>query len=66
MPGAPAITPAHVCEASEVFWNAGFWDMPRGLAAVLDTEDEIGEVTQDYIEIWKLRRDRQRFMGCVT
>jgi len=29
----------------------------------LDADDEIGEVTPDYIEIWKLSRDRQRFMG---
>src|SRR5262249_9037478 len=38
---------------AEILWNAGFWDMPRGLAAVLDAEDEIGEVTPEYIEIWK-------------
>jgi hypothetical protein len=30
---------------------------PQGLAAVLIADDEIGVVTPDYIEIWKLRRD---------
>jgi hypothetical protein len=38
---------------AELLWNAGFWDCPRGLAALLDPEDEIGEVTPDYIEILK-------------
>jgi len=46
---------------AELLWNAGFWDSPRGLAAVLDAEDEIGEVTPDYIEILKIRRDVLRF-----
>lgn len=51
---------------AELLWNAGFWDCPRGLAAVLEPSDEIGDVTTDYIEIWKLRRDRQRFMRRVS
>jgi len=50
----------------ELLWNNAFWDCPRGLAAVLDSGDEIGEVTPDYIEIWKLRRDRQRFMRRIS
>jgi hypothetical protein len=45
----------------ERLWNAGFWDLPRGLAALLDPEDEIREVTADYIEILKFGRDLQRF-----
>jgi hypothetical protein len=50
----------------ELLWNAGFWDSPRGLAALLDPEDEIGEVTADYIEVLKCRRDLQRFRRCAT
>lgn len=45
----------------ELLWNANFWDRPRGLAAVLDAEDEIGEVTVDYITILRLKRDVLRF-----
>jgi hypothetical protein len=26
-----------------LLWNGGFWDYPRGLAAVLDLGDEIGD-----------------------
>jgi hypothetical protein len=48
----------------EWLWNTGFWDCPRGLAALLDPEDEIGEVTGDYIEILKFGRDLQRFRRC--
>jgi hypothetical protein len=51
---------------AELLWNNAFWDLPRGLAALLDQGDEIGKVTPEYIEIWKLRRDRQRFMRRVT
>ncbi|MBV8772244.1 MAG: hypothetical protein JO166_07940 [Deltaproteobacteria bacterium] len=36
-----------------------FFGTDRWIAAVLDASDEIGEVTREYIEIWKLRRDRQ-------
>jgi len=45
----------------ELLWNAGFWDTPRGLAAVLDPEDEIDQVTPEYISILKIRRDLLRF-----
>jgi hypothetical protein len=51
---------------AELLWNAGFWDCPRGLAAVLEPEDEIGEVTADFIEVWKLRRHRHRFMRTIS
>jgi len=46
---------------AELLWNAGFWDCPRGLAALLDAEDEIFEVTPDYIEILKIRRHLLKF-----
>jgi len=46
---------------AELLWNVGFWDCPRGLAAVLDAQDYIGEVTPDYIEILKARREVLRF-----
>jgi hypothetical protein len=46
---------------AELLWNAGFWDCPRGLAAVLDLEDEIVEVTPEYIAILKTRRDLLKF-----
>jgi hypothetical protein len=45
----------------ELLWNSSFWDKPRGLAALLDPEDEITEVTADFIAILKCRRDIQRF-----
>ena len=45
----------------ELLWNSGFWDYPRGLAAVLDGEDEIAEVREEYIEVLKIRRDLLRF-----
>jgi hypothetical protein len=45
----------------ELLWNGGFWDSPRGLAAVLDSEDEIVEVTADYISILKTRHHLLRF-----
>ena len=32
------------------------------IAAVLDAGDGIGEVTPEYIDIWKLHHDRQRFI----
>jgi hypothetical protein len=47
---------------AEILWNAGFLDLPCGHAAVLDAGDKIGDVTPEHIEIWKQRRDRQRFM----
>jgi hypothetical protein len=48
---------------AELLWNNSFWDLPRGLAAILDHGDEIGEVNHDYIEIYKRRLDPrpQRF-----
>jgi hypothetical protein len=45
----------------ELLWNANFWDAPRGLAAVLDADDEIVEVTADYISILKIKRDLLKF-----
>jgi hypothetical protein len=45
----------------ELLWNAEFWGSPRGLAAVLDSEDEISDVTSDYIVILKTKRDLLRF-----
>lgn len=46
----------------ELLWNGGFyWDCPRGLAAVLEPEDEITEVTPDHIAILKVERDLVRF-----
>jgi len=35
----------------ERLWNSNFWDQPRGRAAVLEPDDEIAEVTADYIAI---------------
>ena len=46
---------------AELLWNCGFWDCPRSLAALLEPEDEIAEVTPDYIAILKLRRELLRF-----
>lgn len=46
---------------AELLWNPGFWDSPRGLAAVLDPEDEIVEVTPDDISILRTKRDLLRF-----
>jgi hypothetical protein len=46
---------------AELLWNAGFWDCPRGLAALLDPEDEIAEVTSDHVVILKTSRDLLRF-----
>jgi hypothetical protein len=45
----------------ELLWNAGFWDQPRGLAAVMDPGDQIVEVTADAIAILKFKHDLQRF-----
>jgi TubC N-terminal docking domain len=46
---------------AELLWNSDFWDCPRGLAAVLNAEDEIAEVSKDYIAILKVRRDLLKF-----
>lgn len=51
----------HLGWPAELLWNATFWDLPRGLAAVLDAEDDIGEVTADYIIVLKLKRNVLRF-----
>lgn len=46
----------------ELLWSGGFWgSSPRGLASVIDPEDEIAEITPDYIAIVKCRRDLLRF-----
>jgi hypothetical protein len=45
----------------ELLWNSGFWDSPRGLAALLDEGDEIAEVAVDYIAILKTQRNILRF-----
>jgi hypothetical protein len=49
---------------AELLWNAGFWDTPRGLAALLDPVDEIAEVTADAITILKPRSAVVRFRRC--
>jgi hypothetical protein len=46
---------------AELLWNAGFSDCPRGLAAVVDPDDEIVEVTSDTTPILKCRRDLLSF-----
>ena len=46
---------------AELLWNAGFWDCPRGVAAVLDAADEISEVTPEYIAILKTKSDLLKF-----
>jgi hypothetical protein len=45
----------------ELLWNGGFWDCPRGLAAVLDPDDEIVEVSAEFITVLKTKRDVLRF-----
>jgi hypothetical protein len=34
-------------------WSLKFWDQARGLTAVLEPDDEIAEVTANYIAILK-------------
>jgi hypothetical protein len=46
---------------AELLWNAEFWGSPRGLAAVLDDDDAIVEVTPDYIGILKTHNSILRF-----
>jgi hypothetical protein len=46
---------------AELLWNAGFWDSPRGLAAIMDEEDEVTEVTPEYIGILKTKHQLLRF-----
>lgn len=50
----------------ELLWNAGFWDSPRGLAAILNPGDEIAEVTADCIAVLKTKRDLVRFRRHVA
>lgn len=45
----------------ELLWNADFWRLPRGLAPVLDEDDEIGAVTAEYIEMMKTKHHLLRF-----
>jgi hypothetical protein len=51
---------------AELLWSRVYWDLPRGLAAILEADDEIGEVTPEYIEVLKFRRDIERFMRRVA
>jgi hypothetical protein len=46
---------------AELLWNNAFWDLPRRLAAVLGADDEISEVTQEYIAILKTRSELLKF-----
>jgi ribosomal protein S27AE len=46
---------------AELLWNSDFWSSPRGLAAVLDEDDELGEVTADYIEVLKREKRILKF-----
>jgi hypothetical protein len=46
---------------AELLWSYAYWDLPRGLAAVLDADDEIVGVTADVIEIVRMRCDVMRF-----
>lgn len=50
----------------ELLWNGNFWDCPRGLAAVLDPDDEIIEVAVDHITILKVKRDLLNFRRQVA
>jgi hypothetical protein len=51
---------------AELLWNAGDWDCPRGLAAVLDGSDVIAEVTPNFIEIVKTARSILRFQRRIS
>jgi hypothetical protein len=51
---------------AELLWNANFWDLPRGLAAVLDPDDEIVEVAAEFITILRIKRDVLRFRRHVA
>jgi len=46
---------------AEQLWSRPFWNIPRGLAAVMQDDDEIVAVTPDSIEILRYRRDVLRF-----
>jgi hypothetical protein len=45
----------------ELLYNNLFWSFPRGLAAVLDADDEITAVTPEVIDILRHKRDVLRF-----
>ncbi|MBV8135349.1 MAG: hypothetical protein JO121_06880 [Deltaproteobacteria bacterium] len=45
----------------ELIWSADFWGLPRGLAAVVDADDELGDVRSDYIEILGVKHVVRRF-----
>lgn len=45
----------------ELLWNSVFWGQPRGLAAVMDVDDEIVEVGPDEITILVCKKDLQKF-----
>ncbi len=45
----------------ELLYGGSFWNFPRALSSVLDDDDEIIEVTRDYIAILRVRRDLLRF-----
>ena len=51
---------------AELLYNANFWDYPRGLAAVLDANDEIVDVTANTITILKIRSEILRFQRRVA
>jgi hypothetical protein len=51
---------------AELLWNAGYWDGPRGLAAILDESDVIVEVTPGVITIVKTERAIVRFQRRVS
>jgi len=46
---------------SELLWNDHFPEMAPGLAAVLEPNDEIAEVTTEYISVLRSRRELLRF-----
>jgi len=46
---------------AELLWSRVYWDLPRGLAAILEPDDEIAEVTPEVIEIVRMHRDVLRF-----
>jgi hypothetical protein len=46
---------------AEPLYNANFWDYLRGLAAVLEADDEVVDVTADTITILKRRSEILRF-----
>jgi hypothetical protein len=51
---------------AELLWNGGYWDRPRGLAAVLEAGDEIAGVTTECIVVLKKRHDLLRFQRHVA